>query len=136
MSADEVGELGQSLYRPDLRKRRRLDWKIERPGTVQEPKPTSSFCAPRAVVLPEALHSDLGRTRQDIRAAKGIGLRAELQGERTREAGMVPMALIRIPLCLQLGLVRPGSSSRLPSLSSFNSTPAFLGLKVIGLTAD
>ncbi|KAK7293433.1 hypothetical protein RJT34_16298 [Clitoria ternatea] len=33
--------------------------------------------APRAVVLPEALHSDLGRTRQDIRAAKGIGLRAE-----------------------------------------------------------
>lgn len=37
--------------------------------------------APRAVVLPEALSSYLGRTRQDRRAAKGIGLRAELQGE-------------------------------------------------------
>ncbi|KAJ1377790.1 hypothetical protein SESBI_48519 [Sesbania bispinosa] len=37
--------------------------------------------APGVVVLPETLNSYLGRTRQDRRAAKGIELKAKLQGE-------------------------------------------------------
>lgn len=48
---------------------------------IERLKYCCDLCYPRAVVLPEALNSPLGRTRQDRRAAKGIGLRAELQGE-------------------------------------------------------
>ncbi|KAK7298382.1 hypothetical protein VNO77_46841 [Canavalia gladiata] len=92
---------------------------------------STSVSAPRAVVLPEALNSYLGRTRQDRRAAKGWH-RAQSRVARRKERSLLKgqEALVQFSLSSQGATTALNDKDPLPPSICCGAPLAFLDKKI------